>query len=78
MNTDDHELAAYALDMWANNIETGEYGLSAADAVERKMRVKALGTDQMRLVIRLRDLAGKLRKQHSSAVMNKLNAIVGG
>lgn len=69
MNMDDRELSAYALDMWANNIETGNPGLSAQEAEAQKLPVKALGLDQMRLIIRLRDLAANLRKASAETKM---------
>jgi len=74
MNMDDRELSAYALDMWANTIETGDPGLTAHDAKAQKLEIRALSTDQMRLIVRLRDLAAGLRK--ASADM-KLSAIEG-
>lgn len=53
----DEELVAHALDMWANYIETSNIGLSANDAAEQKAKFNALSLDQMKLVIRLRELA---------------------
>lgn len=59
----DNELAAYALDMWANYVETGEVNCSAKDAEERKRPFNALTMEQMKGVIRLRELAESIRKQ---------------
>ena len=72
MNMSDRELSAYALDMWANNIETGDPNLSAQDAEAQKLSVKALSTNQMRLIIRLRDLAANLRKASSEAKISAM------
>ena len=43
--------------MWANYIETGNPVLTAQDAEKQKKPFKALSSDQMRLVVRLRELA---------------------
>lgn len=51
------ELIAFALNMWANFIETDNVALSARDAQQSGQPYSALSADQMRLVIRLRDLA---------------------
>lgn len=59
----DNQLAAHALDMWANYVETGEVSLSAKDAAERKLHFNALTLEQMKGVVRLRDLANEIRKQ---------------
>ena len=53
----DEELIAHALDMWANYVETSNVSLSANDAAEQKAKFNALSLDQMKLVIRLRELA---------------------
>lgn len=56
--TDEH-LVRNALQMWANYIETGNVNLSAKDAQAARKPFRALGVDQMKLVIRLRELAAK-------------------
>ena len=53
----DGELLQQALNMWANHIETATIELSAVDAEAAKKPFKALSLEQMKLVIRLRDLA---------------------
>lgn len=53
------ELIAFALNMWANFIETDNPVLSARDAQQSGQPYSALSADQMRLVIRLRDLAAE-------------------
>ncbi len=58
----DRQIIAYALDLWANFIQTGELTMSAQDAERAGEPIKALSTDQMKMVIRLRDLAAKARK----------------
>lgn len=55
----DHELIRTALHLWANHIETGNVALSARDAVHAHKPFKALSNDQMKLVVRLRELAEK-------------------
>ncbi len=52
----DSELINMALNMWANHIETGQTHLSAKDAEASKQYFKALDSNQMALVIRLRNL----------------------
>lgn len=53
----DNALIALALNNHANYIETGDISLSAIDAESMKKPFKALSRDQMKLVIRLRDLS---------------------
>lgn len=53
----DDELICNALQMWANHIETGNVVLSATDAKQARKPFKALDAHQMKLVIRLRELA---------------------
>jgi hypothetical protein len=53
----DVELIARALDMWANWIETGDVSLSGNDANAMRKKVRAVGKDGMKLVLRLRQLA---------------------
>lgn len=55
----DRQLTCHALTMWANYIETGDVVRSAADNANMKEPVKALTLDQMRMVVRLRDLAAR-------------------
>jgi hypothetical protein len=57
----DEQLLFYSLNMWANHIETGDVNMGAQDAVRcgKKGLVRALSTDQMRLIVRLRDLGNK-------------------
>jgi hypothetical protein len=56
-NPTDQELIARALNLWGNWIETGNIILSAEDAQQRKLKFNALSVDQMKLVVRLRELA---------------------
>lgn len=58
----DEQLISTALDMWANNIETGDLSYSAELAAKcgKPGIIRGLNTDQMRLVVRLRDLAVKV------------------
>ena len=55
----DERLIRNALQMWANYIETGNLALSALDAQQAKKPFRALDLHQMKLVIRLRELAEK-------------------
>lgn len=57
MEETDDELIKRALGHWANHIETGNVVLSAQDAARTGERHEALSLDQMKLVIRLRELA---------------------
>lgn len=52
----DGQLIQQALDMWANHVETGDSTLSALEAQEAGKKFNALSLDQMKLVIRLREL----------------------
>lgn len=54
---DEAALIREGLVMRANFVETGNPVLSATDAEQRKMKVKALTTDQMEFVVLLRRLA---------------------
>jgi hypothetical protein len=56
METDEQKIF-YALSMWANHIETGDIVLGAEDAIERGIKTKPLNEDQMRSVLRLRELS---------------------
>lgn len=53
----DPELVSNALHLWANYIETGNVNLSATDAKQARRPFKALTTEQMEIVVRLRKLA---------------------
>ena len=55
----DEVLVRNALQMWANYIESGNVTLSAKDAKEAGKPFRALDSYQMRMVIRLRELADK-------------------
>ena len=57
----DNEIKFYALNMWANHIETGNVSMSAEDAHKRneKVSLKYLDENQQKFVIRLRELARK-------------------
>ena len=55
----DEVLVRNALQMWANHIETGTVTLSAKDAKAVGKPFKALDSYQMKMVIRLRELADK-------------------
>lgn len=55
----DDSLIRNALHMWANYIETGNIALSAKDAQQANKPFKALDLPQMKLVVRLRELAEK-------------------
>jgi len=56
---DDGEVIHYALMMWINVIETGDYRFGAMDIgkCSKGKKVKALSIDQMKLILRLHDLA---------------------
>jgi len=53
----DQEIISHALNMWANHIETGDVCLSMTDAQNMKIPFKALTFDQMKFVVRLRELS---------------------
>lgn len=55
----DRELAAMALSLWANHIETGSMSLSAQDAARMGKPLNALKDDQQQVVQRLRELNKK-------------------
>ena len=55
----DESLIHNALQRWANYIETGTVTLTAKDAQQAKRPFKALDHQQMKLVVRLRDLAAQ-------------------
>ena len=60
----DNKLCAEALNAWGNWIETGTIGMSSADAVagKRQKLLRHLSLDQMKLLIRIRELREKLNK----------------
>ena len=51
---------SWALSMWANYIETGDVVLSAKDAENMGKKVNALGVEQMKKVVELRELVDKV------------------
>jgi glutamate/tyrosine decarboxylase-like PLP-dependent enzyme len=53
----DGDLVYYALCGYANWIETENFLLSATDAAAQKKPFRALGREQMRRVLRLREMA---------------------
>lgn len=57
----DQDVVSCALSMWANYIQTGDVTLSPQDAKNRGCddRVKVLSDEQMRFVLRLRDMSNK-------------------
>lgn len=55
---DDGAVTAFALNMWANHIETGSVVLSAQDALNMKLQhTKPLTEEQRKFVARLRKMA---------------------
>ncbi len=57
---DDNDLLAIACERWANDIETGDYSLSAAEAKKQgslRGSTRTLGPNQTVLVARLRKQA---------------------
>ena len=60
----DTDVVSHALNLWANWIETEDVTMSGEDAVSAGMKdkVNVLSTEQMRFVVRLRDLAQKVRE----------------
>jgi len=57
----DKHVRSYALNMWANHIETGDVTLSARDAISMGEQdlLNALTPEQQKFVVRLRDMAEK-------------------
>lgn len=55
----DNEIIAQSLNMWANHIETGRVASSGIDAVNMGLHPKPLTLEQMKFVIRLRELSIK-------------------
>lgn len=53
----DNDKIGFALRVWANHIETGDLTISAKDAENIGRTVKKLDANQMRTVIRLKELA---------------------
>lgn len=62
----DNELIYYALCYWANYIETGDVARSGKDAEVMGKEVNALDIDQMKMVIRLRELAEEFYKRSAT------------
>lgn len=62
METKDKETIFYALGFWANNIETGDWLMSAQDALNQKIKTRPMDLNQMKQVIYLRELATKVLK----------------
>lgn len=63
LDNEEREMIVVALGMRRNWIETGDVVLSAKDVEARKFsdhEIKALSTDQMRLIIRTEELIAKL------------------
>ena len=56
METDEQKIY-FALNLWANYIETGDVTLCAKDAERTGDKVKALDATQMKVIVRLRELA---------------------
>lgn len=69
-NQPDNMIRYQSLTYWANWIETGNMHLSAADAKERGEPYNVLHTDQMRLIVRLRDMANA-ELNHKPAIASK-------
>jgi hypothetical protein len=68
----DLQIQARAVGMWANYIETGDVSISASDAQNAKLPFKALSEEQMRMVLRFRDLSISLLQQDSNLLGAKL------
>jgi len=60
IDAEPHALCVHSLNMWANYIETGDPVLNQIDAINMRQSIKPLSREQVKLVIRLRDLADKL------------------
>ena len=58
METDEQKISS-ALSMWANHIETGDICLGAEDARKRNKKAKPISDEQMKFVLKLRELAKK-------------------
>ena len=56
METDEQKIR-FALDLWANYIETGHVVFCAKDMERRGEKVLVMDTAQMKAVVRLRELA---------------------
>ena len=61
-DSSDGTLIAHALSSWANWIETGDLNISAIDAAQMDRTFNALTLDQMKLVIRLRELSAVMQQ----------------
>jgi len=53
----DTELIQMALNYWANYLETSDVTLSAIDAANSDRKFNALTLEQMKVVVRLRELS---------------------
>lgn len=60
MDLSDAQIAAYALNLWANYIETGDLSMSAKDAQSAGKPFNALSLEQMQAVVRIRQLSAKM------------------
>ena len=63
----DYEIKSYALNMWANWIETYDVTISAEDAhrMNKKSSLQYLTIEQQKFVIRLRELSQKILNEKS-------------
>jgi len=59
LNESDDYLIYNALTMWGNYIETGTLTCSGADFARQRKTVKPLDMEQMKMLIRIRELAAK-------------------
>lgn len=57
INSSADSIIGFALTMWANYIESGDPCLSSADVARAGGKVKALSTDQMAVIVKLRQMA---------------------
>ena len=62
-NMSDSELISYSLKLYSNFIETGDFLMSAIDAEKSGNKIKALSIDQHKLVVRLNELADKIKNR---------------
>jgi hypothetical protein len=62
----DAELISTALNAWGNMLETGNPEYNAVEASEAGAAFRALTLDEMKLVIRVRDLATQFLETSSS------------
>lgn len=57
LNSSADSIIGFALTMWANYIESGDPCLTSSDVQRSGGKVKALSTDQMAVIVRLRQMA---------------------